>query len=139
MIKVLNEVKSLSEIKGKRLAILISIVTKNCESACPFKHLIAKNDNIENVIAEVLNYIKSGNEITCTVSLCKISTVKNIALCTPNSLNVAKHKYDEVLKCLTFSDIVLVITKDMSIVKLFSNLVCLAKIEGIEIILLSIS
>jgi hypothetical protein len=52
---------------------------------------------------------------------------------------VAKHKYDEVLKCLTFSEIVLIITKDMSIVKLLSNLVCLAKIEGIEIILLSVS
>jgi hypothetical protein len=127
-------------LRGKRLAIIISIITRNCKNTCPFKYIQVLNSSIENGVAELLKQVESNNEITCIISLCKINAIKNknIALCSLSS-DISKHRYDEALKCISFSDALIMITKDMKTEKLLANFLCIAQLEGIETVLLNIS
>jgi hypothetical protein len=138
MFRTLNDITALSHIlKRRRLAIAISIVTGSCGGACPFNRLPIVNGSIEKHVVEILRHAELNNEITCIISLCKTGTMKNIALCS-SSLNVSKNRYDEALKCISFSDTLLIIASDMNVVKLFANLLCLAQLEGVEAVLMNI-
>lgn len=144
MLKILTKNDFLMQIpKGKRVAIAILLTHREpmCgRVSCPIASSnYSKHSDIEYV-REIIDYLTKFNEFSCIISFCsniRLNYGNIIGLCNGGHA-VAKHRYDEALKCLTFSDMLLVISNSSIIPKIFANLLCMAQIENVEISILKL-
>jgi len=134
MIRVVDNENILSQIvKNRRVAILISVTTDSCKANEIYRELQAD----EHSISKVLDVLSAGNEVTCIVSLCNLGINRSIVLFSEGE-RVSKHRYDEVMKCISFSDMLVVVAKNTTVVDIISKFLYVACIQGIEVVLLTI-
>ncbi len=138
----MRENTSLQIPRGKKIAIAISIASKGylCnKTTCPFIST-NKGINIYKDVEQIIDDVSKSNDVTCTINLCSNITIRganNIILCNGAGV-VTKHRYDELLKCLTFSDILLVVIQEPYVPRIFANIMCLAQMENVEVKILRI-
>lgn len=105
-----------------------------CEYECVLKLSNIYTDL--NTVIEALKLIKSDN-ISCLIALCRLPIyiasytidlhrIEFIELCS-GSVSISKHRYDSMLKCISYSDVVIILTKNSFIPKPIANIVPLAK------------
>ncbi|MEM0026503.1 MAG: hypothetical protein QXT53_01025 [Ignisphaera sp.] len=130
--------------RGKRIAIVIAVIYRDlaCDrKSCLFSSMHCdKYDNVE-FVQNIVDSIAKLNEVSCIISLCGNAPIGNknvISLCSGN-YSVAKHRYDEALKCLTFSDLLFVVSNGVVIPRTIANLFCVAQMESVEINVLNLS
>ncbi|MEL9939582.1 MAG: hypothetical protein QW348_01475 [Ignisphaera sp.] len=108
---------------------------------CLFASLpYGKHDDVE-FIQNIVDSLAKLNEISCIISFCSnipIVSKSVVGLCNGNH-SVAKHRYDEALKCLTFSDLLLVISNSAFIPRMLANLLCIAQMESVEINIINLN
>lgn len=145
MIKIWTKNAFLAHIpRGKRIAIAIMLIYRDltCDGkSCLFASLpYGKHGDVE-FIQNIVGSIAKLNEISCIISFCSnvpIVSKSVIGLCSGN-YSVAKHRYDEALKCLTFSDLLLVISNSAFIPRMLANLLCIAQMESVEINIINLN
>ena len=134
MIRVVDNENILSQIvKNRRVAVLISVATGSCKANEIYRELQAD----EHKIIKVLDILSASNEVTCIASLCNLSINRFIALFNEGE-RVSKHRYDEVMKCISFSDMLVVVTKNTVVADIISKFLYVACIQGIEVLVLTI-
>jgi hypothetical protein len=132
MIRIVDNENILSQIvKNRRVAVLISVTTSSCKANEIYRELQADEHNI----SKVLDILSSGNEVTCIASLCNLGINRSIALFSEGE-RVSKHRYDEVMKCISFSDMLIVVAKNTTVADIISKFLYAACIQGIEVVLL---
>ncbi len=127
-------------IKSMEKIALVIVPVINGRCSYSWKQCILKYNNIylnSNVVIENLNKIKVNN-ISCLVALCKSLTLLTnfitnlyhntdvIELCS-GDISIPKHKYDSILKCISYSDTLIIITRNNFIPKPIINVIPLAK------------
>lgn len=137
-------------LKSVEKAALVIIPTINGKCSYTFKQCLLRCSNAYlnlNDIIEILKLIKFDN-ISCLVALCR-SIINSadlttnlhritdvIELCSGDT-NIPKHKYDSILKCISYSDTLLIVTKNNFIPKPIVNMIPLAKSFSVKISILN--
>ncbi|GEM_PF-1549540 len=119
---------------GKIALIIIPLIDK-CKYAS--MQCIIKHNNIYldlDIVKKILELINTNN-LSCLITLCKHSIpiytrytniYDLIELCS-GSVEISKHRYDSLLKCISYSDTIMIITRNNFIPKPIANIIPLAK------------
>jgi len=119
---------------GKIALIIIPLIDK-CKYAS--MQCIIKHNNIYldlDIVKKILELINTNN-LSCLITLCKHSIpiytrytniYDLIELCS-GSVEISKHRYDSLLKCVSYSDTIMIITRNNFIPKPIANIIPLAK------------
>lgn len=88
----------------------------------------------------------NSTNTSCLITLCNRSTplfnsiidsTGVVELCSGN-VNISKHRYDSMLKCVSYSDMLVIITRNNLIPKPIANIIPLAKALNERIIIVNL-
>jgi hypothetical protein len=134
MIRVVDASILSQIVRNRRVAVLVSVATGSCKASEIYRELQADERNIIKVL-DIL--ASNSNEITCVVSLCNLSINRSIALFSEGE-QISKHRYDEIMKCISFSDMLVVVAKNSTVADIISKFLYVACIQGVEVVLLTV-
>ncbi|MEM4514685.1 MAG: hypothetical protein QXO42_00530 [Ignisphaera sp.] len=127
-------------LKGiERITLIVTpVINSEClhtPKQCILKHNSIHLDSI--IVIKLLNLINAKN-ISCLITLCRpltpliksitnsLPSVSIIELCS-GDITIPKHRYDSILKCISYSDALIIVTRRSFIPRPIINIIPLAE------------